>query len=197
MKKILASLIATVAVLSSCSAPVDTSNLDVYAKGNLESEIVLQEFADFQCPACRAASSVVGEVVKEFEDDIRFEFRHFPLNIHNHAKTAAYAAEAAGKQGKFWEMEQLLYANQPTWAEMNSVKEEFATYAETLGLDVEQFKADMDSSDVKAAVQRDLNLARELNLSSTPSFLLNGQLVRPRSFEDLKVIIREGLANRE
>jgi len=198
MKKLFAMCALGAVLLTSCGT--DLANLSdetnpIFTKGNADSEIVLQEFSDFQCPACKAAAAPVKELVAELGSDIRFEYRHFPIfQIHKNAEAAAWAAEAAGRQGKFYEMHDALFDNQANWADEANPTASFEEYASNLGLDMDKFKADYGSADVKNSVMRDLQLSKTYKVNSTPTFVLNGIVVRPQSYDELKSLIREAVS---
>lgn len=143
--------------------------------GTESAKVTIVEFADFQCPACGSAYPVVKQITEEYKDKIEFVYRHFPLPGHRNAIPAAQAAEAAGKQGKFFEMSELLFSNQAEWSEGNGAKEVFEGYAESLELDMEMFKADRDSSDTTAYIQNDQNDGLTLGVNSTPTFFIDGE----------------------
>lgn len=142
-----------------------------------EGEIVIVEFSDFQCPACRASQSVVDQVLAKYEGKVKLVYRHFPLiSIHKYAELAAQAAEAAGEQNKFFEYHDLLYLRQEEWSG-GSAEKLFIAYAGELGLDVERFEIDMNSPKVRDIVRDDLVTANKLKLTGTPSFFINGRQV--------------------
>ena len=118
-------------------------------------------------------------------------YRHFPLRqIHPNADAAAQAAEAAGRQGKFWEMADLIFTGQKDWSASDDAKEKFEQYAQQLGLDLTKFKEDGDSSEIKQKIQQDLDSANAMNLSGTPTFFLNGQFIKgPGSYEEFKALV--------
>lgn len=144
-------------------------------------KVVLVEYGDFECPGCGAFYPVIQQVKEKYGDKITFQFRNFPLTqIHQNAMAAHRAAEAASKQGKFWEMHDLLYENQKSWVTQAGVTSEQATrifesYAQQLGLNMDQFKADFPSSGVNDVIQADIKAGQDLNVNSTPTFFLNGQ----------------------
>jgi len=170
-------------------------SLSDWVKGNSESKIVLVEYSDFQCPACGAYHPVVQQLVREFGNDVAFVYRHFPLRqIHPNADLAARAAEAAGVQGKFWEMHDLLFENQKEWSDQKNAIDSFVKYAESLGLNGEQFKSDIDSKEVKQKVNEDYNGGISLKISGTPTFFLNGKkLQNPRNYEEFQTIIKQAI----
>ncbi len=158
-------------------------------------KLVLIEYADFECPACAAYQPVLKEVKETYKDDLQFVYRHFPLPMHRNAIAAALASEAAGAQGKFWEMHDLLYAKQKEWggkpAEDRGLFEKYAT---ELGLDLERFKGDMASDATRAAVESGRESGSEANVRGTPTFFLNGeQLDNPANAQAFKDLIRAKL----
>ncbi|KKP61358.1 MAG: DSBA oxidoreductase [Candidatus Roizmanbacteria bacterium GW2011_GWA2_34_18] len=160
---------------------------------------ILIEYSDFQCPACKNAHNILktieasGSADFSITEKVTFVYRHFPLfQIHDKANAAAYAAEAAGKQDKFWEMGDLLFDNQQAWEKSNDPqKEYFLNYAKELQLDVDRFKKDSDSSEVKNRVAEDLKDADQMGINSTPTFFLNGQKVNVNSFDEFKVMLKK------
>ena len=146
---------------------------DAHTKGNPDARDYLVEFSDFQCPACSAFAPTVQKLTDTYKNRLLFAYRHFPLPKHPYAKTAAYAAEAAGLQGKFWEAEKILFANQNLFSD-----EFFSTeFAKLVQLDQAQFANDMTKETVKKTVEMDASAAQLLNLPGTPSFFLNGVLL--------------------
>lgn len=160
--------------------------------GNKQAEVVLIEYGDYQCPACALYSPFVTQLVNDFPEKLAVVYRHFPLRqIHKNADASAQAAEAAGKQGKFWEMHELLYAHQGEWENALSPKPMFTRYASELGLNSEQFTADMNSDAVKDKIEADLRSAVASGLSGTPTFFINGtKIVNPRSYDEFRSLIQ-------
>lgn len=156
-------------------------------KGNTESTVTLAEYSDFQCPACQSFTPVLTEIMNEYGDQLRFEYHHFPLiSIHPSAELAARASEAAGVQGKFWEMHDILFANQPQWSQNINPRNQFIAYAEEIGLDAEMFKRHLNSKIIREAVQEDMREGRTLGITGTPSFYLNGEKMEITTFDDFK-----------
>lgn len=146
---------------------------DSPTRGNPDADIVMLEFSDFQCPYCSRATEEVDAFMNDHEADVLFVFKHFPLtSIHAEALPAAMAAWAADQQGQFWEFHDALFANQPDLSE-----ELYLQIAEDLGLDVEQFNRDRASEEAKVAIARDLALAQEFQLRSTPTFIMDNLLI--------------------
>jgi len=168
-----------------------------HIKWSPERKNILVEYSDLQCPSCKGAHDFLktieasGSADFEITNKVTFVFRHFPLyQIHDKAYTAAYAAEASGIQGKFWEMVDMLFTNQQTWSTNNNPKDLFLKYAKELQLDVEQFKKDSDSTAVKNRVSEDLREAEQMGVNSTPTFFLNGQKVDVNSYEEFKTKLK-------
>jgi protein-disulfide isomerase len=141
---------------------------------------VLVEYSDFECPACGIYHSILGQLKAETGNDLAIVYRHFPLSaIHPNAMLAAHAAEAAGQQGKFFEMHDKLFINQKDWAGRDNAADIFKGYASELGLDTDQFTEDMGSSRIAKKVSESVEEARSLGLRGTPSFFLNGVSIPP------------------
>lgn len=156
----------------------DTIEEGEWTKGNPEASIELIEYSDFQCPACGLFFPAVKELSEQYADDVLVVYRHYPLrSIHEHAQLAGQAAEAAGMQGKFWEMHDMLFERQSEWSSGLGQKATFARYAQELGLDVERFRADMTSDVARDAVNRGYISAVAAGVNSTPTFFLNGEPV--------------------
>jgi formate-nitrite transporter family protein len=200
----LALVVGLIAVFTFINPQQDTvvsANLSVpiheadHIKGNIVSSVVLVEYGDFQCPACRAYMPIVQRVEEELGDRIAIVFRHFPLrSIHPNAEISARAAEAAAMQGKFWEMHDILFERQDEWARSSEARNIFEEYAAQLGLDTEQFRKDLDSSEVADQVQEDLNAALQDGLQGTPSFFLGGKrLSNPQSYDAFQQAILDEL----
>ena len=142
-------------------------------KGNPEARFTIVEFSDFECPYCKRGADEVEKVLKMFPNDVKLAFKHFPLPFHQKAIPASKAAMAAGEQGKFWEMHDLLFSNQ------NSLTTEaFLAHAQKLGLDVEKFKTDMENPDYDKLIAADMEQGRKLGISGTPGFFVNGVAVK-------------------
>lgn len=163
-------------------------------RGPKDAKVVLIEYSDFQCPACANFFPHVEEVAKELEGKILFVYRHFPLPQHGNANITAYASEAAGKQGKFFEMYSLLFEKQSEWEEAGNIEELIAGYAKAIGLDAARFSADMKSDEVKEKVEADLRSGRAAKVNSTPTFFLNGEkLSGYQTYDEFKNLIREAV----
>lgn len=157
-----------------------SGNIADRVMGNTESKIVLIEYGDFQCPGCAGASLYVQTLMEEYKDDIAFVFRNFPnTSGFPNAKAAAAAAEAAGNQGKYWEMNSHLFQAQSEWAsaDIATRTDIFVRYAESLQLDAEKFKTDLASKEIDDKIRFDRALGAKDEVTGTPSFYLNGEKV--------------------
>lgn len=182
------------------SPNTSSSEQSSHIAGKADSNVTLIEYADFQCPACKSYFPIVTQLKEEYGDKVAFQFKHFPLvQIHQNAFIAARAAEAAGNQGKFFEMHDLLFENQETWASSTSPTKIFEGYAQELGLDLEKFKTDSASSGVADVINNDVKSAQAAGANSTPTFVLNGKKIdkSPQSIEDFRKLLDEALNNNQ
>lgn len=165
---------------------------DDWVAGNKDAKVVLVEYSDFQCPACGAYHPLVKQLVQELGNDFAFVYRHFPLKQHKHAELAARATEAAGKQGKFWEMNAMIFEHQKDWSDANNARDMFIGYAESFGIDRAQFEKDMDSDAIADKVSESYTTGMKLRINGTPTFFLNGKkLETPRSYEEFKKLLQD------
>ncbi len=146
------------------------------SRGASDAKVVLSEFADFQCPACKSFEPTLTEILAENEGKVRLVFKHFPLypSPHKNAMVSAYAAESAAKQGKFWEMHDKLYATQDDWAELGDPKDKFIEYARELGLNTDDFSRDLNAETGKDTIKRDKDFGLELGIQGTPTVFIDG-----------------------
>ena len=167
-----------------------------WSKGNPDALITLIEYSDFQCPACAIYYPMVNKLAEEMGEDVQIIYRHYPLSsIHPQAELAARAAEAAGQQDTFWTMHDKLFAGQSAWSNQSDAKEIFIGYARELELDIEQFKSDIDNSDIKDAVKDDQRSGNQALVEGTPTLFLNGEKINnPRSYDKLRQAIRNELS---
>jgi protein-disulfide isomerase len=161
--------------------PISNTNALIHPDShemNNHSKVTLVEFGDFQCPACGAEYPIVTQLLQNYGKKINFVFRNFPLPQHQNAQAAAEAAEAAGAQGKFFEMYNLLYTNQDTWGETTNAQDYFNKYAQALKLNMTQFKADTASKKYSSKIQKDVNDGYAVGVNATPTFYLNGVAIQ-------------------
>lgn len=153
------------------TVPVNDSD---WYEGGKDATVTLVEYSDFQCPACGAYFPVVQGLLQNYGDKLKIVYRNYPLPQHSNAQLAAQAAEAAGIQGRFFDMHDVLFSTQKDWSDLANPTDNFVTYATQLGLNVEQFKTDLTSSTVKDAIAQDVRSGNSANVDSTPTFFLNG-----------------------
>jgi protein-disulfide isomerase len=192
---------SSVATASPAAKPATTGEAGaepVHALGSPNAPVTLEEFGDFECPPCGLLHPILKSLETEFGPaKLRIIFREFPLvPTHVHALAAARAAEAAGLQGKFWEMHDMIYEHQKDWHEAFDVRSIFEGYAKTIGLDVEQFRRDIGSEIVERRIFLDGRRAHSLGVNGTPTVFLNGREVPFESLapDKLKALIVTELA---
>jgi protein-disulfide isomerase len=155
-------------LLLALEPPVDSERDHV--RGSIDAPLTLVEFGDYECGFCARVSGVGEEIRQRFGDQVRYVFRHLPLGDHEHAELAAIAAEAAGKQGRFWDMHDMLFDHQDELEVQDLIG-----YAHEIGLDVERFVRDLDEDDVAARVRADVASAEESGAQATPTFFIQGR----------------------
>ncbi len=157
----------------------NTGAVTKHFTGENAAKVTLQEYGDFQCPVCGTFLPTVKQVKEKYAKDIQFQFSHLPLTqLHPNAFAASRAAEAAGEQGKFFEMHDLLYQTQTAWSSSSSAQTIFNGYAQQLGLNVDKFKSDYGSSKVNGAINADLAAFKKTKEDlGTPTFFLDGKKI--------------------
>ena len=168
-----------------------------HVRGNPNAPVTLEEFADFQCPSCGTYYPELKKIEAEFGDRLRVIFRERPLiPPHEHALIAAQAAEAAGVQGRFWEMHDKLYENQKDWSEAKDVVPMFVDYAKQIGLDPDRFMRDLNGEAVAVRIFQDGKRAHALGIEATPTFLVNGKEAKDESWkpDGLRAMINQALS---
>lgn len=183
---------------ASPAGPAEAGAEPAHALGNAQAPVTLEEFGDFECPPC----GLLHPILKSFAGELgptklRIIFREFPLvPNHVHALAAARAAEAAGLQGRFWEMHDMIYEHQKDWHEAFDVRPIFEGYAKTIGLDVAQFQRDNTSEAVERRIFLDGKRAHSLGVQGTPTVFMNGKEVAFESLapDKLKALINNELA---
>lgn len=169
----------------------DSHRLSTAADG----KVTLVEFLDFECESCRAVYPVVEQLRQKYDGRVTFVARYFPLEGHHNSHRAARAVEAAAQQGKFEAMYARMFDTQEDWGEQKVPMDDlFRRYATDLGLDLAQFDADYSSAKVASRIQIDIDDGHALGVQSTPTFFLNGELLAPRSAEDLTRALDEALS---
>ncbi|MDQ2918286.1 MAG: DsbA family protein [Verrucomicrobiota bacterium] len=152
-----------------------------HVRGDAKARVTLEEFGDFQCPPCATVAMSLSRIEHDYGDKLRVIFRQFPLAMHAHAREAARAAEAAGAQGKFWEMHDLLFKNQSAWSSSANVAEIFKEYARSLGLELDRFQRDCANESLEARINADQQRGESRGVKSTPTLFVNGHNLPPAS----------------
>lgn len=170
-----------------------TVKIDDYKKGNPSGKVVLVEYLDFECEACRAYYPLIKQLEKDFPNDLLIVNRYFPLPGHKNSMTAALSAEAAARQGKFYEMHDILFDNQESWGEKGIPdQKQFEKFAIAIGLDMDEYRQEINSPDVKARIERDVKDGNTLGNTGTPSFFLQGKKIDGiENYEDFKSRIQK------
>jgi protein-disulfide isomerase len=153
-------------------------NIADHVFGKVSSKVTLIEYGDFQCPGCGEEHSNIKTVIEQYKDQLQFVFRNYPLtSMHPNAKAAAAATEAAGLQGKYWEMHNIIYESQADWENLtgDSLTNMFISYAKSFGLDTTRFKTDLQSTAVSGKISYDLALGAKAGVDATPTFYLDGK----------------------
>ena len=153
-----------------------------HIRGSDDAAVELVEYGDYECPPCYAHQYhvMIDRLLEKYPGLIRYEFRHFPITtIHPNALLAAKVAEAAGTQGKFWEMHKLLLSSHDRWARNPQARDVFLELAKQIGLQPESFKRSLDSPELEQTILNEAARAREAGINATPTFLVNGKKLEP------------------
>ena len=183
----------TLAVIPKDRAP-DGAGDSLHTLGPADALVTLEEFGDFQCPPCGGLAEPLNQLAHDFPK-LRIIFRQFPLAMHRHANEAALAAEAAGLQGHFWQMHDLLYREQALWSKSTDARGLFYAYAASLKCNVTLLKSDMASDKVSARIKADQSEGAKLGVKNTPTIFLNNKAIPPASLNpiDLRAAVEEAM----
>lgn len=167
-----------------------------HVRGTVGGKVTLVEFGDLQCPACAAYEPIVREVIAANAGTLQFVFKHFPLTqIHQNALLAAKASEAAGLQGRFWEMHDMMYDKQGEWSGNLNARDIFIGYATALGLDVAKFTEDLNNDSIQEKILAEYKEGSALGVRGTPTFFINGKMIEnPGSLEAFNQLIKDAAA---
>ncbi len=166
-----------------------------YLPASSSSTVTLVEFGDYECPACGMYSPLVKQLLTEFAGKITYVFRNYPLTQHKNAPITSYAVEAAGLQGKYWQMQEKIYATQADWSNLSDPKDLLIGYAKDFGLDTVEFASDLSSQTIKDKVKSDTNDGNTIGITETPTFYLNGQKIKLEgSYDQLKSLVQTALS---
>jgi protein-disulfide isomerase len=166
------------------------STKDAPVRGNPDAKVAVVEFSDFQCPFCRRSVQTLNQIAQTYGDKVKIVFKHLPLSMHEKAPAAHAAAEAAFRQGKFWEMHDKIFATDPKAMS----PETYRDYARALGLDLARFDRDVADASVQKRVSDDVEEAQKLGVSGTPAFFVNGRYLQGAvPFEEIKGVLDQDL----
>jgi protein-disulfide isomerase len=195
MKRVIALSVLLAFSYYGASAQSGSKTESEHALGPANAPVTLDEYADFECPSCARLSEPLNQLAKEFGPRLRVVFHHCPLVEHKHALEASYAAEAAGLQGKFWEMHDTLYRDQDVWSNSSDPVSLFSVYAMYISLNEQRFKIDMESDEVKARVASDARKSISLGIHTTPSVFINNRQIDSKrlNLDDLRQEIETAL----
>jgi protein-disulfide isomerase len=166
-------------------------------KGEANAPVTIEEFGDLQCPPCAALHPALTRIEKDYGARVRVIFRHFPLTqMHPFALEAAQATEAAGEQGKFWEMHDWMYQQQQNWTNAPNARQMFLQQAQNLGLNLEKFRQDMNSAEIRQRIILDYKRGMSLGVLGTPTLFINGRIVPQEQMTDdgIRGLINSALA---
>jgi protein-disulfide isomerase len=160
-----------------------------HTTGDGTQKVIFIEYADYQCPGCGKFSPLVKQISDKYKDKVAFVFRNMPLtNIHPNALAAATYAEAAGLQGKYYEMHDILYSSQESWSELSTSErgKTFEGYASAIGLNIDKLKQDLTSDSITQKIDRDMATAQKFGVVETPTFIVNGEKISSDKATDAK-----------
>ena len=176
--------------LGALTEPVTATD---WRKGATDPVVEIVEYSDFECPACAAYYPILNQLVTEYPEEVALIYRHFPLPQHASAELTAAFSEAAGRQGKFWEMHNIMFDNQSAWTISSAADNEalFKTYAGQIGLNLAQLEADLADPTILAHIRAEYQSGAASGVDATPSFFVNGErVVNPRSYNELSALVR-------
>ena len=167
-----------------------------WERGATNPKVIVTEYADFQCPACYRFEPTLAAAISQTSDIAQLQFKHYPITkLHDKAQLAALASESAGRQGKFWEMHDVIYKAQPQWEPENvtTFRNILETYAKQLNLNIDQFNADIDASNTGDLITTNMQQGDADKLQGTPDILINGKPTEgiPQTVDDLVKLIRQ------
>lgn len=161
-------------------------------EGEAEAPVVMTEYSDYQCPACGYFHPIVKKLKEEFGEQLHINYKFFPLNSHQYAALSARAAQAARNQGKFLEMHNMLFEGQRRWSSSPNPQPIFMSYAREIGLDMAQFRSDLNSAEAQRTVMEEKREGQNMGVNATPTFIINGTMLEtpPSTFEEFRKVIQ-------
>lgn len=170
-------------------ASSQNGNIADHMFGSDAQKVTVIEYGDFECPYCGEAFPQMRSVMQTYQSNVTFIFRNFPLSsIHPNARAAAAVAEAAGLQGKYWQMHDLLYTDQNQWVNLTGQErtDMFTSFAKSLNLDMTKFNKDLTSNNINQKIAFDMALGNKMNVTATPSIYVDGTLISNSINQDLE-----------
>ena len=161
--------------------------------GPSDAPVTLIEYSDFQCPFCAVYAPMLKTLRAKYGDRVQFAYRFFPLSNHPYATIAAQAAYAASRQGRFWEMHDLLFKNQKKWTVPGDPRPSFDAFAKSLGLDMARFHADINAQSTIDVIKRQAAAGEAAGVTHTPWIVIDGKSVLPRSLGEFEKLIEAAL----
>lgn len=168
-------------------ATEQSGNIADQVYGNKDAKVIMIEYGDFQCPTCGSVHPNVKKVTEKYKANMAFVFRNFPIaTLHPNARAAAAAAEAAGLQGKYWDVHNTLFETQSQWSTLSAKERSsyFNTVATNYGLDIKKFEADIAGDSVNQKISFDQALGKKVNVTGTPTVYMNGTAVPLETLND-------------
>ena len=175
---------------ASAAPPATAADISYGPEG---AKVVVVEYSDFQCEACARFAPMLAALRENYGDRVRFVSRFFPLVNHPYGMLSAQAAYAASLQGKFWEMQDLLYGRQSEWTDAPDALPYFEAYAKGLGLKVSRFRRDLNAPATKAFITRQMAEGADAGVTHTPWFVVNDKVLVPNRIGDFEALIDAGL----
>ena len=159
-------------------------------RGRVDAPVTIVEFTDFQCPFCRRVHPTLVRLLEEYPDTVRLAFKHFPLSFHQDAPLAHRASLAADRQGRFWEMHDKIFASSRDLSRSTLIK-----HAKSLDLDLARFTRDLDSEELFAQLEREVAEGKQLGVTGTPTFFINGRILSgAQPYQNFKALVERAAA---
>lgn len=178
---------------ASASGPVQGGTADP-VRGDASATVTIEEYSDFQCPACKSLEPTLKQVLQEFPGQVKLVYNDYPLRtIHQNAAAAAEAGQCANNQNRFWEYHDLLFQKQTSWEDLSDPTSTFVTYATDLGLDGATFQSCLDNDEMVASVKEDEQEGTKAKINSTPTLFVNGERLVGPSYETLRAAVAKQL----
>jgi protein-disulfide isomerase len=190
-RRVLVGLLAMLAVTGTAVPQTGAANRPAAHASAKAGQVTMTLFTDYQCPACRRFDSTLKSVRAKYGNRLHVVLRNYPLPMHKNAMVAAYAAEAAARQGKLWAMHDKLYDNQASWIYSDNPVPVFTDFAKSIGANPTKFASDMKSPAVTGKVASDMRAGRVVGVQGTPTVVLNGKTISGAILKNLDGIVND------